>query len=71
MSRRIESVNKLKVYEIDGTDTYKVDGPTITVSEHWSKKGFVRIKIGETSYTVDASALKKAIENAQNAHDGF
>lgn len=71
MSNIIESINKIKIYEKNGQkiNTVKDKRPSITIKEHWNIRDFIVIKIGEISYTVSARDLKKAIENAQNAHD--
>ena len=45
--------------------------PSITIREHWNRKEFVIVNMGELSYTVCAKDLEKAIQNAQNAHSGF
>jgi hypothetical protein len=70
MARKIQSINIVEVYEennqeLEGLRSKK---PSIIVREHWSRKDFVVISIGELSYTVCAEDLQKAIKNAQNAH---
>lgn len=38
------------------------------ISEHWNIKQFVVIEIDGIKHTVIADELKRAIDNAQNAH---
>lgn len=38
------------------------------VSEHWNRKQLVVIEIDGVKHTVVADELKRAIDNAQNAH---
>ena len=70
MSSRIESINIVEVYEENGTElkALKSKKPSITVREHWNRKDFVIINMGNLSYTVLATDLEKAIQNCQNAH---
>jgi len=70
MSSRFESTNLIKVYEINGTEEkrLKSDQSKIKVREHWNRKEFVVIEIDDKKMTVLANELKRAINNAQNAH---
>lgn len=67
---KIESINKVEVYEENGVELYglRSQKPKVTIREHWSRKELVIINIGELSYSVCAVDLIKAIQNAQNAH---
>lgn len=73
MSSRIESINKIEVYEENGKECtgLRSDKPCVVVREHWNRKEFVIINVGEESVTVLARDLEAAIKNAQNAHSGF
>lgn len=68
--RRIDSINIVEVYEENGQTLNELRSkkPSITIREHWNRKEFVIVNMGELSYTVLAGDLIKAIENAQNAH---
>lgn len=70
MSSRFESINLIEVYETNGTEEngLRSDRPNVKVREHWNRKEFITIEIDEKKVTVLASELKRAIENAQNAH---
>lgn len=70
MSRRFESINMIEIYETDGTENkgLKSKMPKMTVSEHWNRKNFVVIEVDGVKHTVVADDLKRAIDNAQNAH---
>lgn len=67
---RIESINNIEVYEENGTElnALRSKKPSITIREHWNRKEFVIINMGNLSYTVLAKDMIAAIENAQNAH---
>ena len=67
MSNKFKSTNTLRVYEVDKTDT-SVSDLSIYIKEHWNRKDFVVLKINGYEYAVLANQLKKAIDNAQNAH---
>jgi len=73
MSSRIESINIVEVYEENGQElnALRSKKPSIVIREHWNRKDFVIVNMGELSYTVCAKDLEKAIQNAQNAHSGF
>ena len=65
--RKFTSINKIDVYEINGEET-KISRPVCEVTEHWNRKEFVRIGIGDKTITIMASDLIRAVNNAQNAH---
>lgn len=67
---RIESINNIEVYEESGVElnALRSKKPSITIREHWNRKEFVIINMGNLSYTVLAKDMIAAIENAQNAH---
>lgn len=63
MANRIESLNTLKVYEVDRTSCLD---KVIDVESHWNDSDMVCITIEGISYTVRGRDLIKAIQNAQN-----
>lgn len=73
MASKIQSINIVEVYEENGQELNGLtrESLAITIREHWNRKELVVIKSREGSYTVCASDLQKAIQNAQNAHSGF
>lgn len=70
MIRRFESINLVDVHETNGEEERGLlcDRPKLTVREHWNRRNFVVLSIGGTSVTVITQHLKRAIDNAQNAH---
>ena len=56
----------VNVYELDDKD---VDWQknSIIVKSHWNQDTFIVLVVGEHSYTVVASELKAAIQNATNS----
>jgi len=62
-----ESINKIEIQEIDGKSP-EGDAPKMIVSEHWCYRTLVVIEIDGKKHTVRVSELRKAIENAVNAH---
>lgn len=58
--------NEIKVYEIDGEETGLGKSILMKISSHWNRSSYVIIKINNKEYTVLASELSKAIENATN-----
>jgi len=70
MSSRFESINLIEVYETNGKEEEGLitDRPKVKVSEHWNRKNFVVLEIDGKKITVVADDLKRAIDNAQNAH---
>lgn len=64
----MKTVNEIKVYEVDGTETKGLHPPELHVSNHWNLSRMVVLWIGGKKYTVLASELKRAIDNATNAH---
>ena len=73
MASRIESTNKIEVIEENGIDlnSLRSQKTFMTINEHWNKRDYVIVNMGDLSYTVRAIDLEKAIQNAQNAHSGF
>lgn len=63
---KIKVSNKLKIYEVNGTEPKPIDGPQLEVLSHWNRQAFVVLKFGSDEVTVLASDLDKAIENAKN-----
>ncbi len=70
MSTRFETINKIEIYETNGTENkgLKSKMPKLEVSEHWNRREFVVIELDGVKHTVLADELKRAIDNAQNAH---
>ena len=70
MRSRFNSVNSIQTYETDGTENKGLESkmPKMHISEHWNWKRFVVIEIDDKKHTVVADELKRAIDNAQNAH---
>lgn len=70
MSNSFESINLIEIYETNGVEEkgLRSERPKVEVSEHWNRKDFVKIGIDGKNVTVLASELKRAIDNAQNAH---
>ena len=70
MSSRFKSVNSIQIYETNGTENKGLESkmPKMQISEHWNRKAFVVVEIDGVKHTVVADELKRAIDNAQNAH---
>lgn len=70
MSNRFKSVNSIQVYETNGTENKGLESerPKMHISEHWNMKALVVVEIDGVKHTVLADELKRAIDNAQNAH---
>ena len=70
MSSRFKSINSIQIYETNGTENKGLESkmPKLIVSEHWNRKQLVVIEIDGVKHTVVADELKRAIDNAQNAH---
>lgn len=70
MSSRFETSNSLEIYETNGIDEkgLRSQRPKLIIHEHWNVRDFVVIELDGKKVTVLASQLKKAIDNAQNAH---
>ena len=70
MSNRFKSVNSIQIYETNGTENKGLERekPKMHISEHWNKKALVVVEIDGVKHTVLADELKRAIDNAQNAH---
>ncbi len=58
---------RIDIYEIDGKGN-NINGPQLTVINHWSRRALVVIEIDEKEYTVSADDLIAGIQNAQNIH---
>jgi len=67
---RFESINLIEVFEIDEIELFglKNEKPKIKITEHWNNRRFVNIGIDGKSFTILADELKRAVDNAQNAH---
>ena len=70
MSGRFKSVNSIQIYETNGTANKGLESkmPKMNIIEHWNRKQFVVVEIDGVKHTVVADELKRAIDNAQNAH---
>lgn len=70
MAKRFSSVNTIRIYETNGLENIGIESemPKMGISEHWNRKEFVVLEIDGVKYTVLADELKRAIDNAQNAH---
>lgn len=71
MGKSFQSINSITIYEINGKElshSEKMLSAKFHVSNHWNQKDLVVISIENNTYTVSASDLKRAIDNAQNAH---
>lgn len=70
MSSRFKSVNSIQIYETNGTENKGLESkkPKMNISEHWNRKQFVVVEIDGVKHTIVADELKRAIDNAQNAH---
>jgi len=68
MSDTFESLNSMDVYEINEDEIVGIEKPKLVVSNHFIRKQFVVIEVAGVKYTVIADELKRAIDNAQNAH---
>jgi len=70
MSSRFKSVNSIQIYETNGAKNQGLESemPKMHISEHWNRKQFVVVEIDGVKHTVMADELKRAIDNAQNAH---
>jgi hypothetical protein len=62
--------NEVEVYEIDGEETkaLKSQKESLIIKNHWNRRAFVVIKYKDTTITVIADDIERAITNAQNAH---
>ena len=62
----IETVCKIKIYELNDKETNAGDSNDLTIRSHWNQPTFVTLKFsGSQSITVSGDALKIAIEKAQ------
>jgi len=66
IDKMIEVNQKIQVYEEDGFDVPMDVDKTIGIKSHRNDDSLVMIVIGSKSYTVGASDLERAIENATN-----
>ena len=62
----IKVTNEVKIYEVDGGDVPAILGKSLVVESHWNNNERVNLCINAKVYTVIASDLKAAIENATN-----
>jgi endonuclease V-like protein UPF0215 family len=63
----VEVVNRIYVYEIDDNESEAGKShPKVTISSHWNRQELVVIEIAGHTYTVNATDITKAIENATN-----
>ncbi len=64
----MKTVSEIKIYEVDGSEVKDPKGPKLHVSNHWNLSRMVNLIMGGKTVTVLASDLKRAIDNATNAH---
>lgn len=60
--------NEVDVYELKGRDVKNKVGeerPTLVVSSHWFRQGFVVLEFGGLNFTVAAGDLMAAIAKAE------
>lgn len=74
MAGRIEVVNKIRVYELNGREiglsgrtVEEIEKSQMIVKSHRIRDEFVILSIDGEDYTVVASDLKAASDNAQNS----
>jgi len=60
---RVEVKQKIDILEVDDNSVSDVQ---LTVNSHWQCEEYVVLGIGGKEYTVNASALLMACENATN-----
>lgn len=63
--KAIESTNKVREYPDETSKAFH----TLIVREHWNSSDKIVLELDGKSYTFLAKDIKKAIENAQNAHN--
>lgn len=65
--RGMDSINKIPIIEIND---HTVEKPCtkLTVKNHWNWSDRVVLEFNRLEITVDAQCLKRAIDNAVNAH---
>lgn len=63
--QKIDSINKVPIIEVDGKEEEDME---LTVRNHWNWSDRVVLEFGDFKITVDAFCLKRAIDNALNAH---
>lgn len=64
MSIKVSSA--VRIYERDADDIKIGEEASIEILSHWNVNSFVVLKFDRINITVDASDLKKAIDNAIN-----
>lgn len=64
----IKVESKVPIYEINGVETKELNTKYIPVSSHWNYRDRIVLEIAGISYTIIASDLHKAIDNAVNSH---
>jgi len=67
----IEVKNYVELYELNGKSLTGIrsDKTSLLVESHWNRNEFVILKIGDNdSFTVSASDLISAINNATNSN---
>lgn len=58
--------NEIKIYEVDGTDTKPIEGPTLLVESHWNNRDMVVLVVGGHKWTLVRRELDAAVANATN-----
>jgi len=62
----IKVSSAVRIYERDADDIKIGEEASIEILSHWNVNSFVVLKFDRINITVDASDLKKAIDNAIN-----
>lgn len=58
--------NKVPLFEVNGEDTSPTNGPQVKITSHWNSPSLVILKLDSQSFTVKATDLIAAINNAIN-----
>lgn len=63
-------INEIQIYELNGVELQGLakEKDHIKVESHWNRSSFVVINYSGTKFTVLASELRKAIDNATNSN---
>lgn len=59
-------INEIQHYEINGDDKAVSEKPFIIIENHWNRHDFVVLVVDGIRFTVSATDLRKAVDNAAN-----